>query len=273
MHDSNVTSAVNDGVLTLTLNRPEVLNALNAPLLAELQAALITAAADPDVGALVLCGAGRGFCAGGDLRSGATERSTKGKSGEDQQLDEFDAWSASLREAMEISRLIHCFPAPTIARLHGPTAGAGLSLAAACDIRVAGASASFTTAFIKVGFSGDFGITYFLTRLLGTAKACELMFLSDKIDAMEAQRIGLVQRVVADDALEASTRELAKRVASGPRVAYRYMKRNLNAAEEGSLEHMLDMEALHLTRTRYTKDHREAARAFAEKRPPVFTGK
>jgi 2-(1,2-epoxy-1,2-dihydrophenyl)acetyl-CoA isomerase len=273
MHDSNVTSTLNDGVLTLTLNRPEVFNALNASLLAELRAGLIAAAANSDVGALVLRGAGRGFCAGGDLRSGATERPTKGESGDDQGLDGFDAWSTALREAMEISRLIHRFPSPTIAMLHGPTAGAGLSLAAACDIRVAAVSASFTTAFIKVGFSGDFGITYFLTRLLGTAKARELMYLSDKIDAAEAQRIGLVQRVIADDALESGTRELAKRIASGPRIAYRYMKRNLNMAEEGSLEHILDMEALHLTRTRYTEDHREAARAFAEKRPPVFIGK
>src|SRR5262245_7074009 len=124
-----VTKDVSDGILTLTLNRPEVLNALNAPLLAELRSALAAAASDDAVGVVVLRGAGRGFCAGGDLRGGATERPPG------QGIDGFEAWSASLREAMDISRLIHRFPLPTIAMLHGPTAGAGLSLAAACDVR------------------------------------------------------------------------------------------------------------------------------------------
>ena len=267
MTDTLVLSDLKDGVLTLTLNRPEVLNALSAPLLLQLRSALDAAATNRDVGVLVLRGAGRGFCSGGDLRGGATERPP----GEG--LDGFEPWAASLREAMEISRLIHRFPVPTVAVLHGPTAGAGLSLATACDLRIAASGASFTTAFVKVGFSGDFGIAYFLTRLVGTAKARELLYLSEKIDAVEAQRIGLVQRVVADEQLETIAREVATRIASGPRIAYRYMKRNLNAAEEGSLEQLLDMEALHLTRTRYTDDHREAARAFAEKRPPVFRGK
>jgi len=264
-----ITRELNDGVLTLTLNRPEVLNALNAPLLAELRAALTLASASEDVGVVVLRGAGRGFCAGGDLRGGATQRPP----GDGQGLGGFDAWSASLRDAMEIARMIHRFPVPTIAMLHGPTAGAGLSLAAACDVRIAAAGASFTTAFIKVGFSGDFGITYFLTRLLGTAKARELMYFSDKLDAAEALRIGLVQRVVPDEQIGAATQEWALRIARGPRIAYRYMKRNLNSAEEGTLEQLLDMEALHLTRTRYTEDHREAAQAFAEKRAPEFKGR
>lgn len=267
MIDTPVLRELQDGVLTLTLNRPDVLNALNASLLAQLRDALDEAATNQEVGVVVLRGAGRGFCAGGDLRSGATERPP----GEG--MEGFESWTASLREVMEVSRLIHRFPVPTLAVLHGPTAGAGLSLAAACDLRIAASSASFTTAFVKVGFSGDFGITYFLTRLVGTAKARELMYLSDKIDALEAHRIGLVQRVVAEEQLATIAREVAMRIASGPRVAYRYMKRNLNAAEEGSLEQLLDMEALHLTRTRYTEDHREAARAFAEKRPPIFRGK
>ena len=260
---------LSDGVLTLTLNRPDVLNALNAELLTALKEALNHAGADPDVGVVVLRGSGRGFCAGGDLRSGATQR----PAGQEHGLDGFEAWSASLREAMDVSRLIHRLPAPTIAVLHGPTAGAGLSLAAACDLRIATATASFSTAFIKVGFSGDFGITYFLTRILGTAKARELLFLSDKVDAQEALRIGLVQRLVSEADLDAAVREIEQRIANGPRVAYRYMKKNLNAAEEGSLEQVLDLEAVHLTRTRYTEDHREAARAFAEKRTPRFQGR
>jgi 2-(1,2-epoxy-1,2-dihydrophenyl)acetyl-CoA isomerase len=261
---------LNEGVLTLTLNRPDVLNALNAPLLAELRSALTAASVDSEVCALVLRGAGRGFCAGGDLRSGATEQPAASNP---QALEGFESWAASLRDAMEISRMIHRFPFPTIAMLHGPTAGAGLALAAACDLRIAASSASFTTAFIKVGFSGDFGITYFLTRILGTAKARELMYFSEKIDATEAHRIGLVQRVSTDDQLESATRQLAMQIAKGPRVAYRYMKRNLTAAEGGSLEQILDMESMHLTRTRFTEDHREAARAFVEKRVPVFEGR
>ena len=128
-------------------------------------------------------------------------------------------------------------------------------------------------AVVEVGFSGDFGITYFLTRLVGTAKARELMFLSDKLDAAEALRIGLVNRVVPDEALEAQTMAIARQIASGPRIANRYIKQNLNAAEEGRLEAMFDMEATNLTRTRLTQDHAEAAKAFLEKRPAVFKGK
>jgi 2-(1,2-epoxy-1,2-dihydrophenyl)acetyl-CoA isomerase len=268
MNDSAfVIRNLEQGVLTLTLNRPDSLNALNAPLVTELRAALDAAAHDAEVGAIVLRGAGRGFSAGGDLREGATTR----WSGDAANASE--EWRDSLRGAMEASRLLHQLPKPTIAMVRGPAAGAGLSLAAACDLRIASTTAVFTTAFVKVGFSGDFGITYFLTRLVGTAKARELMLLSDKIDAAEALRIGLVNRVVPDDALEAQTMAIARQIANGPRIANRYIKQNLNAAEEGRLEQLFDMEATHLTRTRQTQDHVEAAQAFVEKRAPVFRGK
>ena len=268
MTDSSpVLRALDQGVLTLTLNRPESLNALNAALVIELRAALDAAARDAEVGAIVLRGAGRGFSAGGDLREGATPRWNGDAS------NAHEEWRDSLRGAMEVSRLLHQMQKPTIAMVRGPAAGAGLAMAAACDLRIASTTAIFTTAFVKVGFSGDFGITYFLTRLVGTAKARELMFLSDKIDAAEALRIGLVNRVVPDGELEAQTMAVARQIAAGPRIANRYIKQNLNAAEEGRLEQVFDMEATNLTRTRLTQDHAEAAQAFLEKRAPMFKGK
>ena len=268
MTDSPLLIQRDAGVLTLTMNRPESLNALNASLLGQLRTALDEAAETQDVGAVVLAGAGRGFSSGGDLREGATARPANANS----PADAFEEWNDRLRSVMECSRILHRMPKPTIAMVRGVAAGAGLALAAACDLRIASATSMFTTAFVKVGFSGDFGITYFLTRLVGTARARELMFLSEKIDAAEAHRIGLVNRVVADDQLESATAALAAQIGNGPRVANRYIKRNLNAAEEGSLEQLLDLEAHHLTRTRMTDDHKEAVAAFMQKRPPVFKG-
>ncbi len=165
-------------------------------------------------------------------------------------------------------------PKPVIAALPGAAAGAGLSLALACDLRVAAESAILTTAFAKVGFSGDYGGTFFMTQLIGAAKARELYYLSDRVDAKEAERLGLVNRVVADAALESETRALATRIASGATIAYRYMKENIGRALSGaSLEECLDMEATHHVHTGLTQDHRDAAQAFVEKRTPVFTGR
>jgi 2-(1,2-epoxy-1,2-dihydrophenyl)acetyl-CoA isomerase len=147
-----------------------------------------------------------------------------------------------------------------------------MALAAACDFRVVSENASFTTGFAKVGFSGDYGASYFLTRLLGSAKARELMFLSDMLDAREAQRIGLVSRLVADAELEAQTQALARRLADGPPLTYRFMKKNLNAAVDGNLDQILDMEATHMVLSSLTSDQREAVKAFMEKRKPQFSG-
>jgi 2-(1,2-epoxy-1,2-dihydrophenyl)acetyl-CoA isomerase len=254
------------GVLTLTLNRPDSLNALNPAVMRELVEATRNAAVDPEVGVVVLRGAGRGFSSGGDMRSGRLSDTAVRETS----AEEFADW---LRTNMETARWLHQMPKPTIAMVRGPAAGAGLSLAAACDLRIVSETAVFTTAFAKMGFSGDYGITYFLTRLLGTAKARELMYFSEKIDAAEALRIGLVHRVVKDDALETETLKLARAIADGPRVAFRHMKANLNAAEEGSLEQVFALEAEHLSRCRSTDDHREAVRAFIEKRAPAFTGR
>ena len=178
-----------------------------------------------------------------------------------------------LRSRMEASRLLHEMGKPTIAMLNGVAAGAGMSLALACDMRIAGRSARMTTAFAKVGLSGDFGGTWFLTRLVGPARARELYFTSAMLDADAIERLGLANRVVDDAALADETMALAEKIASGPRVALHLMKANLKAAEERPLADLLDMEARHMMRAFGTEDHREAATAFVEKRAPVFRGR
>jgi 2-(1,2-epoxy-1,2-dihydrophenyl)acetyl-CoA isomerase len=256
---------VKDGVARLTLNRPDRLNAMSRPMLDALLEALPRLAEDPDVGVIVLTGAGRGFCAGGDVKAMAEGNELGGQTMEEK--------AQALRSRMETSRWLHEMPKPTIAMVRGPAAGAGLSLAMACDMRIAGDSARLGTAFARVGYSGDFGGSYYLTQLVGTAKARELYFTADLLDAQQALALGLVNRVVPDARLEEETMALASRLARGPRVAYRYMKRNMNAAESASLKEMLDLEAWHHTRTGMTEDHREAARAFVEKREPQFKGR
>lgn len=251
------------GVALLTLNRPDRLNALSRPMLDDLVATLARLGRDDEIGAVVLTGAGRGFCAGGDVKGMAESTSEAG----------LEERTQDLRARMEASRLLHEMPKPTIAMVRGPAAGAGLSLALACDLRVASETARFTTAFARVGFSGDFGGSYFLTQLVGTARARELYYTARQVDAAEAERLGLVNRVVADGALETETMALAEGLAKGPRIALAYMKRNLNAAESKPLGDLLDLEALHHSRCGLTEDHREATRAFVDKRQPLFKGR
>jgi 2-(1,2-epoxy-1,2-dihydrophenyl)acetyl-CoA isomerase len=256
---------VKDGVATLTMNRPDRLNALSRPMLDAMLEAFPRLAADPAVGCVVLTGAGRAFCSGGDVKAMA-----EGCEAEDTTLE---GRAQALRARMETSRWLHEMPKPTIAMIRGAAAGAGLSLALACDLRIAGESARLGTAFARVGYSGDFGGSYFLTKIVGTAKARELYYTAELLDAQQALAIGLVNRVVPDARLEEDTVALASRIAAGPRIALRYMKRNLNAAESGALKDCLDLEAWHHSRTGMTDDHREAARAFVEKRTPVFKGR
>ena len=261
---------VEDGVALLVMNRPERRNALSDEMLRGLAAALRDAETAGDVRCIVLTGAGGAFCSGGDVKGMAA--GTGGNRGIGLSLDErIHRQRLSQREtAGRIFRM----PKPVIASLPGAAAGAGLSLALACDLRIAAESAVITTAFAKVGFSGDYGGSYFLTQLVGAAKARELYYLSDRVDAKEAERLGLVNRVVPDAALAAETRALADRLASGATVAFRYMKENLHRALEGaSLEECLDLEATHHVHTGLTEDHREAAKAFVEKRTPTFKGR
>jgi 2-(1,2-epoxy-1,2-dihydrophenyl)acetyl-CoA isomerase len=261
---------VEDGVALLVMNRPERRNALSDEMLRGLAAALREAETATDVRCIVLTGAGGAFCSGGDVKGMAA--GTGGNRGIGLSLDErIHRQRLSQREtAGRIFRM----PKPVIASLPGAAAGAGLSLALACDLRIAAESAVITTAFAKVGFSGDYGGSYFLTQLVGSAKARELYYLSDRVDAKEAERLGLVNKVVPDASLAAETRALADRLASGATVAFRYMKENLHRALEGaSLEDCLDLEATHHVHTGLTEDHREAAKAFVEKRTPTFKGR
>ncbi len=255
---------VTDGVAVLTMNRPARLNALSRPMLDAMCEALPRLAESPEVGAVVLTGAGRAFCAGGDVKAMAEAAEAGAATLEER--------AQALRSRMEVSRWLHEMPKPTIAMVRGAAAGAGLALALACDLRLAGDGARFGTAFARVGYPGDFGGSFFLTKLVGTAKARELYLTADIVDAAQALAIGLVSRIVRDARLEAETLALAGRLARGPRIAHRYIKRNLNAAETGTLTELLDLEAWHQTRCAMTEDHREAARAFVDKREPVFRG-
>jgi 2-(1,2-epoxy-1,2-dihydrophenyl)acetyl-CoA isomerase len=260
---SDLIETIEDGVATLTFNRPERMNALSTPTMEGLLHGLPRLAGDPAVKVVVLTGAGRAFCAGGDVKDMA-------QGGERRSAAEA---TAHLRSRMEVSRILHDLPKPTIAMINGPAAGAGLALALACDLRVAGTSARLVTAFVRVGFSGDFGGSFFLTRLVGTAKAREFYFTGRPVEADEALSLGLVNRVVPDEDLAAVTMELARSLANGPSIALSLMKRNLNCAESGDLVALLDMEAAHQVQTGRTEDHREAAKAFVEKRAPTFVGR
>jgi 2-(1,2-epoxy-1,2-dihydrophenyl)acetyl-CoA isomerase len=255
--------SVTDRVATLTLNRPDRLNALSTPMLDALLEALPRLAADPHIAVVVLTGAGRGFCAGGDVKSMAEGTS----------LLAVDDAVQRLRGRMEVSRLLHEIQKPTIAMVNGPAAGAGLAMALACDLRIAAQSARFITAFVNVGFSGDFGGSYFLSKLVGTAKARELYYTGDPLDAAQALALGMVNRVVPDAELADATAALATRLARGPRIALGLMKQNFNFAETGTLSELLDLEASRQVKTAKTEDHLEAARAFVEKRPPIFRGR
>lgn len=254
---------IKGGVATLTLNRPDRLNALSREMIDTAITTLEQLATDPAVACVVITGADRGFCAGGDV--------TAMDAGQGRELP-FEQRVDRQQAGHRLSGLLYSIPKVTIAAVNGPAAGAGMGIALACDLRIASDRARFTTAFAKVGFSGDFGITWPLTRLLGEAKARELLFFSDVLSADEALALGLVNRVVPHEQLLEATRETAGRIAQGPQVAYRYMKENVRMASQHDYQTLLDREAWTQLRTGDTEDHREGARAFVEKRAPRFKG-
>lgn len=264
----HLTAVVDDlGVAVITMDRPERRNALTDDMLAGLGAALADCDASSDVRCVVLTGAGGAFCAGGDVKGfaeggGAAGGSLSWDEGVHQQRLNHRATSGVLFE----------MPKPTIAALPGPAAGAGLSLALACDLRIAVDTAIMTTAFARVGLAGDYGGTWFLTQLVGPAKAKELYFSSARIDMATALDLGLVNTVVGSDDFDSAWRTLAASLAAGPPIAYRYMKENINRSVTAELRTILDLESTHHRHTARTKDHLAASKAFVDKTEPVFRG-
>jgi 2-(1,2-epoxy-1,2-dihydrophenyl)acetyl-CoA isomerase len=251
-----------DGVANIALNRPERLNAFDTTMHDELYMALGGAAQDEEVRSIVLRGEGRGFSAGADLAQ--VVRDADG----DPDLGEYlrTTYSRLVTRMVRIEK-------PIVAALHGPVYGAGVGLALACDLRVAGQSAKFSVAFIKIGLMPDAGVTFLLPRVVGLGKAMEMSMLGDALDADEAYRIGLVNKVVADDSLSEEARNLADRLAAMPTSALGRLKQSLYASFETDLETALEREAEGQTFCGSTQDHKEGVTAFFEKREPKFTGR
>ncbi|MAA49182.1 MAG: enoyl-CoA hydratase [Gammaproteobacteria bacterium] len=260
---------LDEGVLTLTLNRPEARNAMSGEMTAALAQQLADAELNTKVRCVVLTGAGKGFCAGGDVKGMAA--SGDGTVG-DNTID--GAIHRQRVNQRATAGKLYSMPKPTIAALPGAAAGAGLSLALACDMRVMASNAIMTTAFARVGFSGDYGGTFFMSQLIGTAKARQLYFMSERVSAQEALSLGLTNWVCESDELATKTQEIAAQLAVGPAVAYRYMKENFaRAMSSGDVDDCLDLEATHHVHCGQTQDHKNATKAFVEKREPTFIGR
>lgn len=254
----------NNGVATLSLNRPEVLNAFNGQLHKDLHDALDNVAAEEEVRCVVLRGDGRGFSAGADLR------------GEDLQRegDEVPDLGDYLRKTYsETITKITRMEKPVIAALHGPVYGAGVGLALACDLRIAAESVKFSVAFVKIGLMPDAGVSFFLPRIVGLGKAMEMSMLGNAVEAEEAHRIGLVNKVVPDDALLDEAGALAEHLATMPTRALGRIKQSLHASFESDLEAALEREAEGQTFCGHTEDHKEGVAAFLEKRAASFSGR
>jgi enoyl-CoA hydratase/carnithine racemase len=259
---------VRDRVAIITLNRPEVRNALSDTLTPALRSMIKSCGEDPNIHALLITGAGSAFCAGGNVKGMGAHRD------QNKVAMSFDERVADLQERQRLlTGALVSVRKPTIAALPGPAVGAGLAIAMACDIRIAAQSAFVATGYLRVGLSGVYGIAWLLTRLVGTARARELMFTAERVDAARAETIGLVNRVVPDDRLQDEAFALARSLAEGPTLALRYMKDNLDEALAFDFPTARDHEAERLVRLTMTSDHREAVQAFIDKRKPVFRGK
>ena len=260
---------VDERVATITLNRPEKRNALSDRLTPALRQTLLDLETRSDVGCIIITGSGSAFCAGGDV--GGMGASKTPADAPQPSAEERTRSLIQKQETLTLRLADHA--KPTIASLPGVAAGAGLSIALACDIRIAAASTFITTAFRNIGFSGDYGGSWLLTQLIGPSRAKDLYYTARRVHADEAVQLGLFNRVVADEELPSATLELARQIASGPPIALGYMKENINRAVTGDLRSCLALEADRMTRCAATKDHKEAVNAFLEKRPPLFSGR
>ncbi|MHC2433642.1 enoyl-CoA hydratase [Bradyrhizobium sp. USDA 4451] len=258
---------IRDRVAIITLNRPDARNSLSDTLTPALRTMIRTCGENPEVGVLLVTGAGKAFCAGGNVKGMGANRDPK-------KLEmSYEDKVADLQERQRLlTGALASVRKPTIAALPGPAVGAGLAIAMACDIRIAAQSAFISTGYLRVALSGDYGMAWLLTRLVGTSRARELMFTSEKVDAARCEQIGLVNRVVPDEALQDEAFALAKSIAEGPTLALRYMKDNLDEALQFDFATARDHEAERLIRLTTTADHKEAVQAFIEKRKPVFRG-
>ena len=254
---------VRDRVGVVTLNRADAKNALTMELKEALYQIVPKLGADPDVGSVLLTGAGSAFCSGGDTR--AMKREGKPPSMEDRQRQ--------LRWEHQLPRMLHELPKPTLCALPGAAAGAGFSIALSCDLRIASERGFLVTSFVRVGLSGDYGGSWFLTQLVGPAKAREIYFLSDRIAADECLALGLFNRVVPEAELASEAFEMARKLASGPPISMRFMKANLNRAQHADLATCMEFEADRMVRGAMTDDYREAVAAFSDKRKPDFKGR
>ena len=255
-----------DRVAVITLNRPEARNALSDPLTRALRQQIAERGRDPAVGALLLTGAGKAFCSGGDVKGMGGRRET-----DTQTADE--RYQTMRARHQEIAGALTRLRKPTIAALPGAAAGAGLAIALSCDLRVAARSAFLSTGYVRIGLSGDYGIAWMLTRAIGSARARELMLLGDRVTMDRAEQLGLVNRVVEDDRLMTEALQLARKLANGPAVALGYIKDNLDEALDIDHATAINHEAERLIRASGSEDHKEAVAAFVEKREPSFRGR
>lgn len=251
------------GITTITLNRPEKLNALAGHMRRDLAEALEAASSDRNVHVVVITGAGRAFCAGGDVAAMA----------ELIERHDADEFARLLGSARRVITAIRQMTKPVIASVNGPAAGAGCNLAFACDLRIVSTTASFSQSFVKAGLHPDWGGTYFLPHLVTPNKACEMFFLGDAIDATEAQRLGIVNYVVAPEVLQAETLKLAERLRDAPAISLAAAKQAVYMGQAAQLEEMLRYETEAQMRCFESQDGAEGVRAFLEKRAPKFTGR
>ena len=262
MNNDILIESSND-ILDIRFNRPKSKNAITREMFEKILNSLEECQENHNIKAIFLSGEGDAFSAGGDVKDMASR----------EDHSSLQEKTASLRRIMRVSELLYTLPIPTVAIINGPAAGAGLALALACDMRIATENAKFVTAFSKIGFSGDFGGSFFLTKIIGTSRARELFYFSDVVDAEKASEMGLINHLINNNKLNHFIEDLKNKFLNLPPIAIRYMKKNLNIAEEGDLNLSLNQEALHMMICSETEDHKNAAKAFVKKEKVVFKGK